>query len=1153
MSHYPLLNRPLDLGFTTLKNRVIMGSMHVGLEEVENGFERMAAFYAERARGGVGLMVTGGIAPNDRARPMAGGAMLTTDEEAAHHRIVTDAVHAAGGKIAMQILHFGRYSYQPNLVAPSAIKAPINPFVPHELTSEEVEQTITDFVNCAALAQKAGYDGVEIMGSEGYLINEFIAARTNQRTDEWGGTYENRIRFPIEIVRRVRERVGTNFIIIYRLSMLDLVEGGSTFDEVVQLAKAIEQVGATIINTGIGWHEARIPTIATAVPRGAFAWVTKRLMGQVNIPLVATNRINTPELAEQLLADGTCDMISMARPFLADSQFMVKAREGRADEINTCIGCNQACLDHTFAGKVTSCLVNPRACHETILEIKPTDTPKNIAVVGAGPAGLAFATTAAERGHRVTLIEASDKIGGQFNIAKKVPGKDEFNETLRYFARQIELRSVNLQLNTRATVEMLTQGQYDAIVLATGVVPRTPPIDGIDHPKVLSYLDVLRDEQPVGKRVAIIGAGGIGFDVGEYITHHSTDDNPVEAFYTEWGVDTSYAQAGGLRTPHVPTPPRQVHLLQRKASKVGEGLGKTTGWIHRASLKARGVDMQSAVQYDRIDDDGLHITVAGQAHTLPVDNVIVCAGQEPLRELQAGLEAAGCTVYLIGGADVAAELDAKRAIKQGTELAANFDLEKKDDAPANNAPALSKQSTVKNLLANDAAKAILEKHLPGFSTHPQLAMAAEMPLATVAQFARGLISDDVLNAIDTELQALSQASPQASQAETAAKTSASTSASQTESNEYFSLSVEAGVAHLQLTRADKLNTMTPQFFPLLRDAVRQLDESGETRALVISSTGKHFCAGMSLDVFAGLGEAFSTQTPRARFGFQNALSQLMDCFNVLEQARFPVICAVQGGCIGGGLDLAAACDIRVCSADAFFSIQETQIGMVADLGVLQRLPKMMPLGVVREMAYTSERMPAERALSVGLVNAVLPDHDALLAHALKLARRIATQSPAAVAGCKTAINHARDHGVTESLQHMAVLQSAIFDPAEMAEAVAAWQGKRDGQFAPLTPLADLYHAAAAQSDATQASPTPAATPQAVPQATQPSYSIESTVQDLLDYAPASALLEQHLPGFSTHPQLAMAKSMSLTTVAKFSGGMITDELLQKVDAALKAL
>lgn len=1140
MSHYPLLNRPLDLGFTTLKNRVIMGSMHVGLEEVENGFERMAAFYAERARGGVGLIVTGGIAPNDRGRPMAGGSMLTTEAEAEHHRVVTDAVHAEGGKIAMQILHFGRYSYQPNLVAPSAIKAPINPFVPHELTTEEVEQTITDFVHCAALAQKASYDGVEIMGSEGYLINEFIAARTNQRTDEWGGAYENRIRFPLEIVRRVRERVGTNFIIIYRLSMLDLVEGGSTFDEVVQLAQAIEKAGATIINTGIGWHEARIPTIATAVPRGAFAWVTKRLMGKVGIPLVATNRINTPEVAEQLLADGACDMISMARPFLADPEFMRKAREGRADEINTCIGCNQACLDHTFAGKVTSCLVNPRACHETILHIKPTTTPKKVAVVGAGPAGLAFATTAAQRGHDVTLIEASDKIGGQFNIAKKVPGKDEFNETLRYFARQIELSGVHLQLNTRASVESLVQGGYDDIVLATGIVPRTPAIDGIDHAKVMNYLDVLRDEKPVGKNVAIIGAGGIGFDVGEYITHnHSDDAHPINAFYAEWGVDTNYAQAGGVRAAQVPTSPRSVHLLQRKASKVGDGLGKTTGWIHRASLKARDVDMLAGVQYDRIDDAGLHITVSGQAQILPVDNVIVCAGQEPQRELQAGLEAAGCRVHLIGGADVAAELDAKRAIKQGTELAASFDLAKKTDAPIS-APALSKQTTVKTLLANDAAKAILEKHLPGFSAHPQLAMAAEMPLATVAQFARGLISDEVLNSIDTELQALSQAPEVTQTVESTAENS------ETQTNDYFTITVDAGVAHLQLTRAAQLNTMTPQFFPLLRDAVRQLDDSGETRALVISSTGKHFCAGMALDVFANLGDAFSTQTPRDRLGFQNGLLALIECFNVLEQARFPVIAAVQGGCIGGGLDLVAACDIRVCSTDAFFSLQETQIGMVADLGVLQRLPKMIPLGVVHEMAYTSERMPSERALSVGLVNAVLPDAAATLEHALKLATAIAAKSPTAVSGCKTAINYARDHSTDEALRHMAVLQSAMFDPAEMAEAVAAWQGKRMGQYAALKPLVHLHGAAmesASSSAATSEKSKPAA----------PQFSIESTVKDLLANEAAKTALEQHLPGFSSHPQLAMAQAMSLATVAKFSGGMITDELLQKVDAALKAL
>ncbi|MCX7218215.1 MAG: NADPH-dependent 2,4-dienoyl-CoA reductase, partial [Burkholderiales bacterium] len=506
MSFYPQLSKPLDLGFTTLPNRLLMGSMHVGLEEVENGFERMAAFYAERARGGVGLIVTGGIAPNERARPMKGGAMLTTEAEAEHHKIVTAAVHKEGGKIAMQILHFGRYSYQPSLVAPSALQAPINPFVPHALSTEEVEQTIEDFVRCAALAQSAGYDGVEIMGSEGYLINEFIAARTNQREDAWGGAYENRIRFPLEIVRRTREKVGKNFIIIYRLSMLDLVEGGSTLDEVIQLAKAVEASGATIINTGIGWHEARIPTIATKVPRAAYAWVTQKLKGHVTIPLVATNRINTPEVAEQLLADGFCDMVSMARPLLADSQFMRKAEQGRADEINTCIGCNQACLDHTFAGKVTSCLVNPRACHETELVYAPLAAAKRIAVVGAGPAGLSFASVAASRGHQVTLFDAASEIGGQFDIAKQVPGKEEFYETLRYFGKQLSLLGVNVKLNT--LVQAADLEAYDEVILATGITPRVPAIPGIDHPKVLSYLDVLRDKKTVGKTVAIIGAGG---------------------------------------------------------------------------------------------------------------------------------------------------------------------------------------------------------------------------------------------------------------------------------------------------------------------------------------------------------------------------------------------------------------------------------------------------------------------------------------------------------------------------------------------------------------------------------------------------------------------------------------------------------------------
>lgn len=673
MTHYPHLNAELDLGFTTLRNRVLMGSMHVGLEEAPNGFERMAAFYAERARGEVGLIVTGGIAPNERGRPMKGGAMMVNEHEADQHRIVTQAVHAEGGKIAMQILHFGRYAYQPGLVAPSALQAPINPFVPHALTGDEVEQTIEDFVRCAALARHAGYDGVEIMGSEGYLINEFIAARTNHRDDEWGGSYAGRMRFAVEIVRRTRQRVGRDFIIIYRLSMLDLVEGGSTLEEVIALAQAIEAAGATLLNTGIGWHEARIPTIATKVPRAAYAWVTQRVMGQVDIPLITSNRINTPEVAERLLAEGYADMVSMARPLLADGDFVRKARQGRADEINTCIACNQACLDHTFGGKITSCLVNPRACHETELVIAPAPAAKRIAVVGAGPAGLSFAVTAAQRGHAVTLFDAASEIGGQFNIAKKVPGKEEFHETLRYFRRQLELGGVALRLGHRVEAAQLIEGGYDEIVLATGIRPRVPAIDGVDHPKVLGYLDVLQGDRPVGERVAIIGAGGIGFDVAEYLTH-AGDSGAVapRKFYAEWGIDTDYAQAGGLAQPQAQPSPRRVHLLQRKSTKVGDQLGKTTGWIHRTSLKARSVAMGSGVAYERIDDAGLHITVDGQPQLLEVDNVVLCAGQEPQRELHAALSAAGCSVHLIGGADVAAELDAKRAILQGTTLAASL-------------------------------------------------------------------------------------------------------------------------------------------------------------------------------------------------------------------------------------------------------------------------------------------------------------------------------------------------------------------------------------------------------------------------------------------------------------------------------------------------
>jgi 2,4-dienoyl-CoA reductase (NADPH2) len=670
MTAYPHMLSPLDLGLTTLKNRVIMGSMHVGLEEAKDGFARMAAFYAERAKGGVGLIVTGGIAPNDRARPMPGGARMTTQAEADKHKVVTQAVHDAGGKIAMQILHFGRYAYHPDLVAPSALKAPINMFRPHALTGEEIEQTIEDYVNAAYLAQSAGYDGVEIMGSEGYLINEFIATQTNQREDAWGGSYENRIAFPIEIVRRTRAKVGPNFIIIFRLSMLDLVEGGSTHEEVLQLAQALEAAGVSILNTGIGWHEARIPTIATKVPRAAFAWVTQKLKGKVGIPVVATNRINTPEIAEQILADGMADMVSMARPFLADAEFVNKAALGKADEINTCIACNQACLDHTFGGKLTSCLVNPRACNETLMIETPAPSRERIAVVGAGPAGLAFATTAARRGFDVTLFDGASEIGGQFNVAKQVPGKEEFHETLRYFGRQIELTGVSLKLNKRVSAKDLTAAGFKQVVLATGVSPRVPEIEGIGHPKVVGYLDVLRDKCQVGRTVALIGAGGIGFDTAEYLLHTGISPSLDKTkFFAEWGVDTQYRSRGGLQAAVIEKSPRKLFLLQRKTGKVGEGLGKTTGWIHRTSLKNRHVEMLNGVIYRKIDDAGLHITVDDKDMLIPADTVVLCAGQNPQRELQAELLEAGCSVHLIGGADQAVELDAKRAIKQGTELA----------------------------------------------------------------------------------------------------------------------------------------------------------------------------------------------------------------------------------------------------------------------------------------------------------------------------------------------------------------------------------------------------------------------------------------------------------------------------------------------------
>ncbi len=674
MTQYPHLLTPLDLGFTKLKNRVLMGSMHTGLEETKD-WNRVAEFYAARARGGVALMVTGGMAPNPEGGVFPGAAGLYTDEDITNHKVVTDRVHDADGKIAMQILHAGRYAYAPNCVAPSAIKSPISPFPPTELDADGIEKQINDIVTAAMRAQEAGYDGVEIMGSEGYFINQFLVTHTNKRTDDWGGAYENRMRLPIEVVRRVREAVGNDFIVIYRLSMIDLVPNGSTWEEVVQLAKAIENAGATILNTGIGWHEARIPTIATSVPRRAFTWVTKKLMGEVQIPIITSNRINMPDVAEAVLADGCADMVSMARPFLADPDFVAKAASGKSAEIAPCIACNQACLDHTFSGKLSSCLVNPRACHETELTVEPSDATKKIAVVGAGPAGLSAAITAAERGHQVTIFDKASELGGQLNMAKQVPGKEEFWGLVDYYKTMVAKAGITLSLGTTATEDALTG--YDDIIIATGVAPRDPAIPGQNGPNVLSYIDVLRGKAEVGQTVAIVGAGGIGFDVAEFLV---TDESPTEdlqEWLQEWGVGDPADTRGGLRPegPKPDAPARQVTLLQRKSEKLGKRLGKTTGWIHRAGLQMKNVQMIGGVNYEKIDADGLHIS-HGEGREDPkvieADTIVLCAGQVPERSLADTLTEAGHKVHVIGGADVAAELDAKRAIDQGTRLAATL-------------------------------------------------------------------------------------------------------------------------------------------------------------------------------------------------------------------------------------------------------------------------------------------------------------------------------------------------------------------------------------------------------------------------------------------------------------------------------------------------
>lgn len=670
---YPRMFEPLDLGFTTLKNRVLMGSMHTGLEEAKGGFEKMAAFYAERARGGVGLIVTGGISPNFRGRLTPHGSQLSYFYHVKKHRVVTDAVHQAGGKICLQILHAGRYSYHPFSLAPSAIKAPITPFKPKAMSHGQIEKTIKHYARAAKRAKEAGYDGVEIMGSEGYLINQFLCQRTNKRSDQWGGSFENRMQFPLRIIKAVREAAGDDFILIYRLSMIDLVEDGHNLEEVVQLGKAAEAAGATIINTGIGWHEARVPTIVTSVPRGAFSWITGELRKHLQVPVVACNRINTPEIAEKILTDGEADMVSMARPLLADPEFMNKAEAGTPERINTCIACNQACLDHVFKNKRASCLVNPQACFETELIMKTVGKAKRLAVIGAGPAGLAFACYAAERGHEVHLFDKDGAIGGQFNYAKQIPGKEEFYETIRYFEHRLREVGVNLHLGQAQSAATLEKGRFDEVILATGVKPRDVDIPGADLPHVLGYIDVLRDHKDVGKRVAVIGAGGIGFDVSEYLTTTHSPTLDPEEWHKIWGIDKSYAHRGALLDKPMAEPnPREVYLMQRKDSKVGGGLGKTSGWVHRNTLKNKGVKMLKGVTYKRITPEGIEIEQDGETQMLAVDNVIICAGQVPFRPLQTELEAKGITTHIIGGADVAAELDAKRAIRQGAELAARI-------------------------------------------------------------------------------------------------------------------------------------------------------------------------------------------------------------------------------------------------------------------------------------------------------------------------------------------------------------------------------------------------------------------------------------------------------------------------------------------------